>query len=82
MVVTTRGGRGGPNGRGRGGTQERGRGKQTVGSGSRVKPTVGHTGGVSGPSGPTAALTKRTKVVPGGVKQTGRDASTSRAPPP
>ncbi|KFK23402.1 hypothetical protein AALP_AAs63555U000100, partial [Arabis alpina] len=64
MVVTTRGG---SNGRGRGGTQGRGRGKQTVGSSSRVKPTVGRTGGVSGPSGPTAALTKRTKVAPGAV---------------
>ncbi|KFK24441.1 hypothetical protein AALP_AAs74079U000100 [Arabis alpina] len=82
MVITTTGGREGSNGRGRGGTQGRGRGKQTVGSGSRVKPTIGRTGGVSGPSGPTAALTKRTKVAPGGVKQTGRDASTSRAPPP
>ncbi|KFK29755.1 hypothetical protein AALP_AA7G174800 [Arabis alpina] len=82
MVVTTRGGRGGSNGQGCGGTQGRGRGKQTVGSGSRVKPTVGRTGGVSGPSGPTAALTKRTKVAPGGVKQTGGDASTSCAPPP
>ncbi|KFK24258.1 hypothetical protein AALP_AAs40498U000100 [Arabis alpina] len=82
MVVTTRGGRGGSNGRGRGGTQGRGRGKQTVGSGSRVKPTVGRTGGVSGSSGPIAALTKRTIVAPGGVKQTGGDASTSHAPPP
>ncbi|KFK23261.1 hypothetical protein AALP_AAs73673U000100 [Arabis alpina] len=82
MVVTTRGGRVGSNGRGRGGTQGRGRGKQTVGSGSRVKPTVGRIGGVSGPSGPTASLTKRTKVAPGGVKQISRDASTSRAPPP
>ncbi|KFK34288.1 hypothetical protein AALP_AA5G125600, partial [Arabis alpina] len=80
MVVTSRGGRGGSHGRGRGGTQGRGRGKQTVGSGCRVKPTVGRTGGVSGPSGPSGALTKRTKVAPGGVKRTGGDASTSRAP--
>ncbi|KFK23645.1 hypothetical protein AALP_AAs52579U000100, partial [Arabis alpina] len=83
MVVTSRGGCGGSHGRGRGGTQGRGRGKQTVGSGSRVKPTVGRTGGVSGPSGPSGALTKRTKVAPGGVKQTGaviEDATTTSQP--
>ncbi|KFK31522.1 hypothetical protein AALP_AA6G123600 [Arabis alpina] len=91
MVVTSRGGRGGSQGRGRGGRATTGDGrvnrtgdpgKQTVESGSRVKPTVGRTDGVSGPSGPTVALTKRTKVALGGVKRTGGDASTSRAPPP
>ncbi|KFK29128.1 hypothetical protein AALP_AA7G092600 [Arabis alpina] len=102
MVVTSRGGRGsrvghgGSQGQGHGGRATTGGGvnqisdrdKQTVGSGGRVKPTVGLTGGVSGLGGPNCVVkyiggvSIQTNVAPRGMKQTGSDASTSHAPPP
>ncbi|KFK22855.1 hypothetical protein AALP_AAs40007U000200 [Arabis alpina] len=97
MVVTSRGGRGGSQGRGHGGRETTSgggvnrvgnRGKQTVISDGPVKPTVGPTSGVSEPGGPSGVGkhlgddSKQTKFTTGGVKRTSGDASTSHAPPP